>query len=151
MRGDLKTTFVQKALNEYMDRVISAMMVVLAREKKIDTSYLKNSLSYFAAKRKEGTVASLIFAEYGRFVDMGVGRAHPLGGLANMKIALFAKSKQGFVHGSRRKREPVKWYSRIAYGNLSYLQGKILFGYSQETIAMLKKELESGGSFTIYK
>ena len=151
MNGNLKDTFIQRALNQYMDRVIRAMMITLSRENKIDTSYLQKSLAFFVAKRKQGGTGSLIFAEYGRFIDMGVGRSHPLGGLAGMKIALFSKSSHGYIPGNRRKRDPVKWYSRIAYGNLSWLQGKILFGYTENTIAMLKKELEDGSTPMLYK
>lgn len=74
---------------------------------------------------------------------MGVGRAHPLGGLAKTRVALISSKGGGEIFTKDRTRTPKKVYSKNAYGNLSWLQGKILYGFTEESIAALKKELEN--------
>ena len=40
-------------------------------------------------------------------------------------------------------RKPKKIYSKIAYGKLNFLQGQLLYGYTEETIATLKNEMQN--------
>ena len=88
-------------------------------------------------------VANLSFREYLRYVDMGVGKGHPLGGLATMKVTLQASRREGLSLVKDTVRRPKKIYSKAAYGKLTYLQNKLLHGYTEETIAMLKKEMQT--------
>lgn len=138
MNGDLKDTFIQRALQEYMTRVIRAVQIDMQRKKVNQTGEAIKSLD----SRIRQQTGELTFRQYLRFVDMGVGRSHPLGGLAKTKVALLASRGGGEIFTKDKKIKPRKVYSKNAYGNLSWLQGKILYGYTEETIAMLKKELE---------
>lgn len=139
MYGDLKMTFIQRALQEYMQRVKYAMQVDMARKKVGNTGEAAESISGTATQ----STGSLRFRNYLRFVDMGVGRAHPLGGLAKTRVALISSKGGGEIFTKDRTRTPKKVYSKNAYGNLSWLQGKILYGFTEESIAALKKELEN--------
>jgi hypothetical protein len=141
MNGDLKTTFIQKSLSEYMERVIYTMRIAAQRAKVGVTDDAIKSLSYSAMQLGQGGTASLSFQNVLRFVDMGVGRAHPLGGLASMRVTLQASNRTGIIQKKDKGRKPKKIYSKIAYGNLTWLENNLLYGYTQETIDALKKEL----------
>jgi hypothetical protein len=45
-------------------------------------------------------------------------------------------------------RKPKKFYSKLVYGKLTWLQNKLLYGYTEETIAMLKKNITQDGTNT---
>ena len=90
--------------------------------------------------------ATLQFKEYLRMVDMGVGKSHPLGGLQSMRTALHSSNKMGTMLVKDTVRKPKKIYSKPAYGKLTWLQNKLLYGFTEETIALLKNNMQERGS-----
>lgn len=143
MNGDLKQTFILKCLQQYFEETIEAIRIAAKRAKVGVTDDAVKSLSYEALQSgNEGGTGQLKFNEYLRFVDMGVGRSHPLGGMTTMKVTLQAQQKTGAVQIKNKTRKPKKIYSKIAYGKLNYLTNRLLYGYTEETIALLKQELE---------
>ena len=122
-----------------MLRVIRAMGVAMQRSKVGKTGAAASSFSYNVSDFS----STLSFDEALRFVDMGVGFKHPLGGLTKTRVALQASRQNGDVFVKDSMRKPKKIYAKVAYGNLNWLEGKILYGFTEETIAMLKEELTS--------
>lgn len=139
MNGDLKLTFIRKCLEDYMASVKSGMALMFQRYK---VGVTDEGLKSIASDATEST-AHLRFKEYIRFVDMGVGRRHPLGGLKTMAITLRAH-KNGVAQVKDNVRKPKKIYAKTAYGKLTWLENKLMHGYTEETIAMLKQTLEDG-------
>lgn len=142
MNGDLKVTFIQKVLAEYGQLVERDMQQAMTRMKVNDTGEGMRSIGYQALQQGAGGTMRLSFKEYLRFLDMGVGRGHPLGGLMKKEVELKAQNKTGMVQVKDTVRRPRKFYSKVAYGRLGWMYGKLLYGYTEETIAMLKKEME---------
>lgn len=138
----IKQTFILRSLIEYNERVSSQMKMAAARLKIGVTGEGIASIAHKAAAQGNGAAGELSFKEYLRMVDMGTGRGNPLGGLRTMRVALQSNSTEGDVF-IKKKRKPKKFYSKIAYGNLTWLQNKLLYGYTQETIAMLKQEMQT--------
>jgi hypothetical protein len=144
MNGDLKTTFIQKSLAEYMLMVANSMRAMAIKKKVGVTNDAINSIAYKTLQQGGGAMAQLSFKEYLRFVDMGVGRAHPLGGLTAMKVSLQSKQHEALALVKDKARKPKTIYSKSAYGKLGWLNNKLLYGFTEETIALLKTELENG-------
>lgn len=142
MNGDLKQTFIINALVEYNMRVKTQMQQRMRRLKIGITDTAYNSIAYQAAAQGNGAVSSLSFVEYLRMIDMGVGRGHPLGGLKTMTVTLKSRNQSGNTLVKDNTRKPKKAYSKVAYGNLGWLQNKLLYGFTEETIELLKKELQ---------
>ena len=140
MNGDLKITFIQQSLAEYMQSVTEGMRIAANRLKIGVTDEGIASLSYNVLQSGEGAAADLSFKEYLRMVDMGVGRGHPLGGLASTRSALESLNKKT---GKKSGRKPKKFYSKTVYGKLSHLQGKLLYGYTEAAVAMLKEQMQA--------
>lgn len=126
---------------EYLDRVEAGMKAAAARMKVSKTGEGVASIDSSTRGNGAGVTGELSFKEYLRFVDMGVGRGHPLGGLKATKVALQASNRVGTALKKDNTYKPKKLYSKTAYGNLNYLYNKLLYGYTEETIAMLKKEI----------
>ncbi len=141
MSNELKTSFIQKALVEYMLSVEEGMRLAAKRLGVGVTEEGIRSLAHKVLQSGGGAIGQLSFKEYLRFVDMGTGRGHPLGGLKAVSISLQASNKKGLALVKDNIRKPKKLYSKTVYGKLSYLQGKLLHGYTEEAIAMLKAEL----------
>lgn len=133
MDGDLKLAFVQKVLQDYMQRVVNTMRKEIIRRNVRVTDDLLKSLSYKVYQQQADGNAALSFAEWGRMVDMGVGRGNPLSGLAGVRSTI--KGKKG--------RKPKKIYSPIAYGQLNGLMGDLLYGFTEETKTLIKNELNA--------
>ena len=136
-------TFQLQCLQEYNESVIATMKIAAKRAGVGVTNDGIESLAYQAAKRGEGAYSNLSFKEYLRMVDMGVGRGHPLGGLTTMKVTLQASHTSGLAQVKDKVRKAKKIYSKVAYGKLTYLQNKLLHGYTEETIAMLKLQMQN--------
>jgi len=140
---DIKLTFIQNSLREFMQRA-EAAMISAGHKGKIDI----NSISYKVLQNGGGALGQLSFNDYLRFVDMGVGRGHPLGGLKATTAALQASKKVGLIQVKDNVRKSKKIYSKPVYGELGFLYGKLLYGFTEETIAVLKAELENNGATT---
>jgi hypothetical protein len=140
MQGDLKITFQLQMLHKYNQRVVDAMQATMQRLGVNDTGDGAKSIAYKALQLGGNTtISNLSFKEYLRFVDMGVGKGNPLGGLKTVRKTLQASRKQGLAFVNK-KRKPKKIYSKIAYGKVNELIGDLLYGYTEETIAQLKKQ-----------
>lgn len=133
MEGDLKLSFIQKALKDYMTDVSQAMKQIIVRKNARDTDTLLNSLKFKTYQESAQGNADLSFAEWGRMLDMGVGKEHPLSGIAGTRNALNETRKK-----SERTRKPLKIYSPIVYGKLNGLIGDLAYGFTEETIQSLK-------------
>lgn len=142
MKGDLKQTFIVQCLTEYMQSSKAAMEAAAQRLKVNVTGEGVKSIAYTAIQLQAGGTASLTFKEYLRFVDMGVGRGHPLGGLISVRKTLQASKLEGKAQVKDTVIKPRKMYSKVVYSNLNHLQGKLLYGYTEETIAMLKNQMQ---------
>lgn len=129
MSQDVKLTFIARCVRDYVDEVVVAMERSIRRNNVVSTGALRDSLANAANEN----VGKLIFKEYGRFVDMGVGRGKPLSAIAAQPISS--------VQRKLRKRKKI--YSPIAYGKLNGLMGDLMYGLTEETIATIKNELQT--------
>ncbi|MBN8833739.1 MAG: hypothetical protein BGO53_09010 [Sphingobacteriales bacterium 39-19] len=136
--SDLKKAFILQSVEEYLRLVAEALPVSLRKKKIGITDELIRSIRTQASQQGEGAVGKLFFNESGRFVDMGVGRAHPLGGVKAVTVKLLSQKKEGIALMKASGRKPKKWYSPVVYAKLNYLENRLLHGFTEEA----KKELE---------
>lgn len=144
---DLKQSFILKCLRDYNESVIEAMRSQMNKLKVNVTGEGLQSLAFKVFQSgNEGAYSNLTFKEYLRFVDMGVGRGHPLGGLDSVGVELQASKQRGLKYVKDKTFRPKKIYAKIAYGKLPHLTGKLLYGFTDEAIAELKAELEGNNN-----
>jgi hypothetical protein len=146
---DVKQTFITRALTEYNERTSRAMKVLAQKYKVGVTGNGVRSIAYTVAASGSGAVSNLSFKEYLRFVDMGVGRGHPLGGLAKTKVVLQAQKREGEAFVKDRTFKPRKMYSKPAYGNLTILHNQVLYGYTEEARNSIINELKQANGNNI--
>lgn len=140
---ELKAAFIQKVLADYNKDVIETMRIAMRRAGVGVSDEAYRSLAYQVFQSGGGAYSNLSFKEYLRFVDMGVGRGHPLGGLTAVTVTLQASKQQGLAQVKDKIRKPRKIYSKIAYGKLVYMENRLLHGFTEEAIAAIKQELTS--------
>jgi hypothetical protein len=133
--------FIQQSLESYMQDVQKGMISSSTNKKAIRTRAGVNSLASSAKAGDSKGSASLSFKNYLRFVDMGVGRGHPLGKITRMQTKLKSMSGKHEFQGKDKARSPKKIYSPVAYGKLNHLIGKLAYGFTEEAIATIKNEL----------
>lgn len=105
------------------------------------TDKLLNSISGELIRNSRGLDQILIkFKQYGRFVDMGVGRGMPAGGFRSLGETTFLKkrNRKGQLHALARKPNP--WFSKTKTRELARLRELILL--QQEKLALNEIELK---------
>jgi hypothetical protein len=143
MYGDLKLTFMQKCVNQYLQEVGDTMKTLMDRRDVHETGEGADSITHKVNTGSTGSVqGDLIFKEYLRMVDMGAGKGNKVGGIRAVTMELKRRNKTGNVFVGK-KRKPNKIYSPVVWGKLTWLQNKLLYGFTEETIALLKAELEA--------
>ena len=128
----VKFQFIQDALKQYGDDVRDAMMREINRLNVKDTEALLNSIYYKLVSADEYAQGEihLIFREYGRFVDMGVGKGRSL------------KNTQINRRNKYVTRKAKKIYSPVAYGLLNKLIGTLQYGLTDEVINSIKSQIQ---------
>lgn len=124
----LEEAFIKQTLAQYGTEVRDAMMLEIRRLEAVDSRDLLRSIDY-QVHRPEGSNSGAVdirFPDYGRFVDMGAGRLNTVESRRNT-----------------RARKPKKIYSPVVYGLLGTLIGRLSYGYTQETIRILKAALQT--------
>lgn len=135
MSEEIKLAFIASALNRYGDMVKKEMSRRIVRMKAVDTSSLLHSLSHRASSASNNAEGSfqLLFNEYGRFLDMGVTKGHPLGGIR--------ETQKKLKSGRNKLFKPRKIYSPVVYGKLNWLMGELSYGFTEEAIEQIKNNL----------
>ena len=87
-----------------------------------------------------GNALRLNFNEYGRFVDMGVGKGVPLGSKGSDNFTKYRR-----VDGKLKfyGRKPRTWYSKTAYSMLGNLKGSIYRNLSDAIKSDIKNQIEN--------
>ncbi|MEN6622119.1 MAG: hypothetical protein ABFD50_11280 [Smithella sp.] len=136
MDDKIKSAFILTALNRYGSRTEKEMKRAIARMKIMDTDSLHKSVSYKSSRAGDGHQGAIeiIFKEYGRMVDMGVGKGRGLQTNRDRRIEKLT------VKG---KRKPRKFYSKTAYGLITPLINDLQYGYTEEVKQKIKQSLEN--------
>jgi hypothetical protein len=150
MSRQLLSSFMAQSLHQYNTDVITGIRAAARKAGVGVTDEGVNSLAYQVFK-SDNPRSELSFNEYLRMVDMGAGRGHPIGGITATRAALKNNLLKGtgVVQQKDTVRRPKKIYSKVAYGKLTWLQNKLLYGFTEETIEQLKTELQNGNSSSI--
>ena len=86
----------------------------IGRSGRLNTSFSK---SIAGTAKGENIVIRFQFLYYGKFIDMGVGKGTPLGGVKENKTS---RALSGKMTGNRRF--PKKWYSKTLFAETATLK-----------------------------
>lgn len=127
--------FIQYELSLWAKGIEERLAAVLKKKGIEHTGALLRSLSYKVFQASGGNSGSvfLSFLDYGRWVDMGAGRASKIeSGATNAAI----------LSNAGKKRKPNKWYAKTVWPNLyGYLTERLMRGYEEQIVYALKNEL----------
>jgi len=128
---NVKLQFIQNALTQYGEDVMANMVKEINRLDAKDTEALLKSITYKvvpANQFAQGEV-KIIFKEYGRMVDMGVGRGRSL------------KNTQTNRRNKYVTRKAKKIYAPVAFGLINKLIGSLQYGLTNDIINNIKSQL----------
>ena len=109
---------IAKSLADFAPELQVALKKAALEEGAVDTFQLLKSI-----KANTFTKALTVnFNEYGRFVDMGVGRGVAVGAAGTTNFKKYRREDGKLKYYGRT---PRKWYSKTAYGMLANLKGGI--------------------------
>ena len=138
----IKLAFIDKMLNRYGSEVGTAMRRAIRQQVDPNSSgSLKNNISHRVFTNANTSTMELSFPIQGRYIDMGVGKGHPIGSKNLVQKAIKGKSGRTLKAKIGRKRQKV--YAAVAYGKLGGLVGDLAYGLTQETINTIKEELKN--------
>lgn len=139
-REDVKLKFIAESLNEYFVAVEEEMSKRINDSNAKESGQLLRSLSHKVYQQQAQGNGNLNFAEWGRFLDMGVGRGHPLGGVgASSKKLRGKKNKKKTKQVGKRFANKI--YSPVVYRQLNGLIGRLAYGFTEETINRIKNNI----------
>lgn len=127
-----KIDFIQHELTMWGKAVFERLEKQLQKLNINVTQELLHSLSYkvIAATAAHNGIFSLTFKEYGRMVDMGVGRGRKIESI---------KSNGQLLKNKGRKAK--KWYSKTTYGMINGLIDRITWNYQEQVAYSTKLSL----------
>lgn len=96
---------------------------------KLETSFSK---SLTGTEKGGNIIVKFQFRYYGKFVDMGVGRGTPLGGVRENKTS---RALQGKMLGNRRV--PKKWYSKTLYAETATLKEILARNFAHKGVMVI--------------
>lgn len=82
------------------------------------------------------------FAQYGRFVDMGVGRGMPRGGRRKLGEEQFLKQRNRSGQLHRYNRSPKPWFSKTKTREVARLRQLLAEHYEHKLINQIEQGLE---------
>ena len=130
-----KLDFIYQELSEWAQVVDSRLRQQFAKRNIGVTDELIRSLHYEVFQSSAGNDGEfrLSFLEYGRMLDMGVGRTG--------SQSISSNRNKYLKSGAHKIRKPKKWYSPTAYGSLNRLIGTLVNGYVEATMGSIKTNI----------
>ena len=130
-----KLDFIFHELSDWAQYVDGKLRAQFSKKNIGVTDELIRSLHYEVFKSSGGNDGEfrLSFLEYGRMLDMGVGRA------ASHSIS--SNRNKYLREGAHKIRKPKKWYSPTTYGSLNRLIGTLVNGYAEVTLGTIKTSM----------
>ena len=130
----IKKEFVKRELSRYARRVNELFLSSINKLHLIDESDLLGNIRWqYSNSEGDGSV-EFTFPAHGRFQDMGAGRGYKLG----VRVVEDVRTNENVY----KKRKPKKWYTRNVYKGLGGLYAGLMYGFTEEIKAGIKRDIE---------
>lgn len=140
-----KVTTMFEVVDQWAASNVQALKTQILKRGIYVTGWLRTSLAYNIVTASDGNVekAQIMFAMYGRFVDMGVGRGMPIGSRQKLGASIYerARNMKGQLHKYNRK--PKKWYSRPMAGGVHSLREILAFHFGTAAVSTVEEGLRN--------
>lgn len=137
MSQDEQNKIINEELRKYADKLQMEAGKLIAKYKIGKTGALQRSFKTTVGNNE----VSVIFNEYGRFVDMGVGREFPIGTSGAKKFKQYRNKKGQLL--VKPKRKPKPWYSSSSYGGVALLKANVSKKLIDLSINNIKNNIEN--------
>lgn len=136
---DIEFLFQEEVLDQHGEFLMDLFEDSITRKNVRESDELLESIDYKVSKRGKNRVLTIMFEQYGRFIEI---RMH------KRKKNKFSVNTNQLLWGSKdnsmkKKSKNVDWYSKNAYGSLNRLISMLMNDLSEKEIARLKGILEN--------
>lgn len=97
---------------------------------------LAGSITYEISKSGDTYTVSFFFNQYGRFVDMGVGKGVKIG-----DVKMLGSLRREIGEKNVTPRKPKKWYSKTKQGEVLKLYELLQINYQKDALDLIKDTL----------
>jgi len=93
-----------------------------------------------------GSVQEVIvkFMQYGRFVDMGVGKGMPIGSQRKLGKKQYSKNRNGSGQLLSHNRKSKPWYSKTKYREIARLRELMADSLSDQAFSVIEGAIRTG-------
>lgn len=144
-KDDIKFIFQEKVLKEHGDFLKDLFQESIKEKKLIVTGELLNSIDFDVIKKGDNYELNFSFYDYGRFIEINRNkrkRASKFDSNTNRDI-------WGIKENTMKRRRLTDWYTRNAYGALNRLIGVLMYEFTDEEVARIKKQISKKINITI--
>lgn len=141
-KDDIKFIFQEKVLKEHGDFLKDLFQESIKEKKLIVTGELLNSIDFDVIKKGDNYELNFSFYDYGRFIEIKRKRASKFDFNTNRDI-------WGIKENTMKRRKLTDWYTRNAYGALNRLIGVLMYEFTDEEVARIKKQISKKINITI--
>ena len=127
---------ITQSLQHYSTELSVALKKSALESKVADSFALIKSIKTTVS----GSALRLNFNEYGRFVDMGVGKGVPVGSKGSENFEKYRRENGKLKFYGRK---PRTWYSKTAFSMLANLKGSIYRNLADAMKTDIRNQLEN--------
>jgi len=143
-KEDIKFIFQEEVLRNHADYLMKLLQDSIREKKLIVSGDLLNSINFEVVKEGINWNLNFSFYDYGRFIEINSNK--------RKRASRFNLNTNKDIWGIKEntmKKKKTDWYTRNVYGALNRLIGTLMYEFTDEEIARIKKQIETKIQITI--
>lgn len=140
---DIEFLFQEEVLGQHGEYLMDILQEAIEEKNLIDKGILRDSLDYEVVSIGRLKRLSIKFPNYGRYIEIGKHRRR-----SKMDINT-NRDIWGIRENSMRRKKNTDWYTKNAYKSTNRLIGMLMYEFTEQEIARLKRIIANRINLTI--
>lgn len=136
---EIEFLYQEEVLDQHGEFLLDLYEETISKKNIRDSDELLESISYKVSKNGNNRILTIIFEQYGRFIEIRFHKKNKNKFTVNTNLLLWG-SKQNSM---KKKPKNVDWYSKNSYGSLNRLISILMNEMSEKEVARLKGILQN--------
>lgn len=144
---DIEFLFQDEVLSQHGEYLVDLLQEEIERKGLIDKEILVNSLDYETSSVQNGRYKwlQITFPDYGRYIEIGKHKRKRQSKFDTNTN----KDIWGIRENSMKRNKNTDWYSKNAYKSINRLLGVLMYEFTDQEIARLKRIIANRINLTI--
>ena len=143
-KDDIRFIFQEKVLRNHGDFLMQLLQESIKEKKLIDSGDLLDGIDFEVVRDGVNWNLNFSFLDYGRFIEINRNK--------RKRASRFDFNTNRDLWGIKEnsmKKKRTDWYTRNAYGALNRLVSTLMYEFTDQEIARIKKQIETKIQITI--